>query len=189
MRGWPGNETVSQGSGGEHPRGKPCGSYSRPLQHLEKLRSEGKALKRDRVRREWSAIAEQQEGRGRETGTHPFGGMLREGNLVSAVGNVIFRQGRVGRKPPGGTNPGGGWNREARPGEDRSGLMRCGDTKPRESHRGQTQPARRPAAQTRKAKPRPGELRKRRSERRVRQGRVGRPFESLERGGEGGRYT
>lgn len=88
-RGWPGNETVSQGSGGEHPRGKPCGSYSRPLQHLEKLRSEGKALKRDRVRREWSAVAEQQEGRGRETGTHPVGGMLREGNLESAVGDVI----------------------------------------------------------------------------------------------------
>jgi hypothetical protein len=81
--------TVSQGGGGEHPRGKPCGSYSRPLQNLEELRSEDKALKRDRVRREWSVGAEQQEGRGRETGTHPVGGMLREGNLESAVGDVI----------------------------------------------------------------------------------------------------
>lgn len=80
---------MSQGGGGEHPRGKPCGSYSRPLQTLEKLRLEGKALKRDRVRREWSAVAEQQEGRGRATGTHPVGGMLREGNLESAAGNVI----------------------------------------------------------------------------------------------------
>jgi len=88
-RGWPGNETESQGGGGENPRGKPCGSYSRPLQHLEKLRPEGKALKRGRARREWSAVAEQQEGRGRETGTHPVGGMLREGNLESAVGDVI----------------------------------------------------------------------------------------------------
>jgi hypothetical protein len=87
---------VSQGSGGEHPEGKPCGSYSRPLQNLEKLRSEGKALKRDRDRREWSAGVEQQEGRGRETGTHPFGGMLREGNLESAVGDVILDRAESG---------------------------------------------------------------------------------------------
>jgi hypothetical protein len=45
-RGWPGNTTVSQDGGGEHPRGKPHGSHRRHLLCLKELFSGNKALKR-----------------------------------------------------------------------------------------------------------------------------------------------
>jgi hypothetical protein len=97
----------------------------------------------------------------------------------------IRRQGRAGSKPPGGTNPGGGCVRDARPARDRLGSMRCGDAKPQESHRGRTQPARRPTVQTRKTSPRPRGMRGRSSGFAFRQDGQGRPSHGLERGPEG----
>jgi hypothetical protein len=93
----------------------------------------------------------------------------------------IRRQGRVGKKPPCGTNPVGGSARGARPVRDRPGLERCGDAKPQESHRGRTQPARRPMVQTRKTSPRPRRLRTNSSDCGIRQDGLGTPPHGFER--------
>jgi len=154
-RGWPGIKTVSQGGGGEDPRGEPCGSRVRSLRDLAHLRPGIEALKRRAFEPKRRAGAKPQEGMGRGTGTDPGEVTLREGNLASAAGHWIRRQGRAGSKPSSGTNPGDGGIRDARPEADRLGLKRCGDDEPQESHRGRTQPARRPTVQTRKTSPRP----------------------------------
>ena len=71
-------------------------------------------------------------------------GKLRSGNLESAAGREPSPLGLDGIKPSSGSNPEGGSSRAARPGEDRPVQTRCGDAKPQESHRGQSQSARRP---------------------------------------------
>jgi hypothetical protein len=80
-------------------------------------------------------------------------GKLRSVNLVSAAGRKPSRHGLAGINPSRGSNPEDGSSRAARPGEDRLDLTRCGDGKPQESHRGQTQSTRRPVRENSKGRP------------------------------------
>ena len=124
----------------------------RPI--LGTLRSVIEALK--------AASHPRKENPGRGTGTRAGDGKprphrpvekLRSANLVSAAAWEPSRRDQVGIKPSGGTNPGDGSSRAARPGEDRADRKRCGDEKPQESHRGRTQPTRRPAREDSKGRP------------------------------------
>jgi hypothetical protein len=91
-------------------------------------------------------------GNGKPRPHHPVG-KLRCVNLVSAAAREPWWRDQVGIKPSGGPNPGDGSSRAARPGEDRPDRRRCGDAKPQESHRGRTQPTRRPASEDSKGRP------------------------------------
>jgi hypothetical protein len=182
-RGWPGTETVSQGGGGEDPRGKPCGSWTRSNHGLDRLHPGIKALKRRAIVR-WNVDAKPQEGMGRETGTDPGGDMLREGNLESAADTRIRQQGRPGRSRQVGRTQETEGSRGARPASDRTSLERCGERNLRRASVGNA-PARRPTVQTRKASPRSRGMRTRSSDSGVRQDERGRPSEGLERGLEG----
>jgi len=167
-RGWPGKETVSQGGGRENPRGKLCGSRARSNRGLDRLHPGNEALKRRAIVR-WNVDAKPQEGLGRETGTDPGGEHASREKSRECRRQQDPLAGPAGTKPSCGTNPGDGWIRGARPEADQPSLERCGDEKPQESHRGGTQPARRPTVQTRKASPRSSGMRTRSSDSEVRQ--------------------
>jgi hypothetical protein len=183
-RGWPGNETVSQGGGGEDPRGKLCGSWARSNHDRGRLHPGKEALKRRAIVR-WNVDAKPQEGMGRETGTDPGGEHASREESRERRRQQDPSAGPVEMKPSSGTNPGDGWIRGARPEADQPSLERCGDDEPQESHRRRTQSARRPTVQTRKASPRSGGMRTRRSDSEGRQDGPGTPSKGLERGPEG----
>jgi hypothetical protein len=161
-RGWPGKETVSQGGGGEDPRGELCGSRARSNRDLDRLHPGNEALKRRAFVR-WNVDAKPQEGLGRETGTDPDGEHAPREKSRERRRQQDPSAGPAGTKPSCGTNPGDGGIRGARPGSDQPSLERCGDEEPQESHRRGTQPARRPTVQTRKASPRSRGMRTRSS--------------------------
>jgi hypothetical protein len=76
--------------------GQSQGSTDGSIQDPEELHPGHEALKRTRSGR-WNATKEPQEGRGRETGTHPDEGKLRRENLASAAeGFASFREARLG---------------------------------------------------------------------------------------------
>jgi len=126
----------------------------KPHHGFDGLCPENKALKRTHAGdgKPWCPTA---RGQGVGNRNRPeAGGRLRSGKFVSAAEWESTRHGLAGSKPSSGWNPEGGSIRAAGLGADRPDLKRCGDAKPQESHRGRTQPARRPGAQTRRTTPR-----------------------------------
>jgi hypothetical protein len=147
------DETVSQGSWGQDPIGKPR-EQAEDRPSLGELRLLIKALK--------TAVRPNMENRACGTGKREGSGKprplqsvekLRSVNLVSAAEREPSRQGQARMKPPSGTNPEGGSSRAARPGEDWPDRTRCGDAKPQESHRERTQFTRRPVRKDSKGRP------------------------------------
>jgi hypothetical protein len=143
----PGNQTVSQGSGGESPRGKTQGSSGRSFQDLEVLRPGNEALKRTR-----SGRVERHQGTAGGQGPgnrHPSGrGQTPKGESRERCGGAsrpsarrdreqtvkwVIKPRRRSEAEPTGTAPKAVAGGRA---EDRSRRMCCGDEKPRESHRG-----------------------------------------------------
>jgi hypothetical protein len=138
------DQTVSQGSGGQCPRGK-TREHAEALPSLGKLRLVIEALK--------TAAHPRMENRACGTGKRAGGGKplprqsvgkLRSVNLESAATREPSRQGLVRSKPSSGSKPEGGMSRAARPGEAWPDRMCCGDEEPHESHRERTQFTRRP---------------------------------------------
>jgi hypothetical protein len=96
--GWPGRKAVSQGGGGEHPRGKPYESNRGPLHGPDGLRAGIKALKGARGGRLERTLREPQESRDRATGTDPVGGQSSERASRHAAGRRL-PAGRFGMRP------------------------------------------------------------------------------------------